>query len=207
MSYQRHNRIQAVTVIFWIGAILILGCVGVLFVRAWDYYALPRIDRPLSSDHETLRSSGRVGLVYAVTGLSLILFNLGYLVRRHWLHWHWLGPMKVWLGLHMLTGLAAVSIVTLHTALSFSSVIATVAFCALVVTVLSGVFGFALYTRVSYVVMADNEPDHSPGAVKRWIAQWRFFHRWLAITLVMMVIGHVIVAVRFGGLWLLGGHH
>jgi hypothetical protein len=37
------------------------------------------------------------------------------------------------------------------------------------------------------------------------VGAWRFFHRWLAIVLVLAIAAHVAIAVRFGGLWILGG--
>lgn len=40
---------------------------------------------------------------------------------------------------------------------------------------------------------------------RRLVGAWRFMHRWLAIILLAAVFFHVIVAVRYGGLWILGG--
>ncbi len=34
---------------------------------------------------------------------------------------------------------------------------------------------------------------------------WRFLHRWLAIVLLAAVIFHVLIAVKFGNLWIFGG--
>ena len=32
---------------------------------------------------------------------------------------------------------------------------------------------------------------------------WRFFHRWLALLMLILVIFHVAIAVQFGDLWVL----
>jgi hypothetical protein len=41
--------------------------------------------------------------------------------------------------------------------------------------------------------------------LRRLIGTWRFLHRWLAVMMFMAVFFHVLVAVRFGDLWILGG--
>jgi hypothetical protein len=39
------------------------------------------------------------------------------------------------------------------------------------------------------------------------ISSWRFFHRWLAVLMLCVVICHIVVAIRFGGLSIMGGGH
>ncbi len=41
--------------------------------------------------------------------------------------------------------------------------------------------------------------------LRNLLAAWRFFHRWLAIVMLMVVACHIGLAVRFGDLWILGG--
>ncbi len=43
------------------------------------------------------------------------------------------------------------------------------------------------------------------GEFRRLINSWRFLHRWLAIVLFVAIFFHVVVASRFGNLWILGG--
>jgi len=38
------------------------------------------------------------------------------------------------------------------------------------------------------------------------LGSWRFLHRWLAIVLLVLAAFHIFVAIRFGELWVLGGH-
>lgn len=37
------------------------------------------------------------------------------------------------------------------------------------------------------------------------ISSWRFFHRWLAVLMLCVVVCHILVALRFGGLSIMGG--
>lgn len=37
------------------------------------------------------------------------------------------------------------------------------------------------------------------------MGSWRFFHRWLAIVMLLVVVFHIVLAIEFGDLWLLGG--
>ena len=41
--------------------------------------------------------------------------------------------------------------------------------------------------------------------LRHLLASWRFFHRWLAIVMLVVVAFHIALAVRFGDLWILGG--
>jgi hypothetical protein len=41
--------------------------------------------------------------------------------------------------------------------------------------------------------------------LRNLIASWRFFHRWLAVLMFCVVIGHIVLAVQFGDLTVWGG--
>lgn len=43
------------------------------------------------------------------------------------------------------------------------------------------------------------------GELRRLVGAWRFLHRWLAVVLFVTLLFHVVVGMRFGGLWILGG--
>jgi hypothetical protein len=43
------------------------------------------------------------------------------------------------------------------------------------------------------------------GEFRRLVGAWRFLHRWLAVVLFVALLFHVVVGMRFGGLWILGG--
>ena len=33
------------------------------------------------------------------------------------------------------------------------------------------------------------------------MASWRYMHRWVALTMVLLVVAHVVTALRFGGIF------
>ena len=41
--------------------------------------------------------------------------------------------------------------------------------------------------------------------LRRLTASWRFLHVWFAVVMLMAASFHIVLAVRFGGLWILGG--
>jgi HEPN domain-containing protein len=41
--------------------------------------------------------------------------------------------------------------------------------------------------------------------LRQLMAIWRFFHRWLAISMIATALCHVAIALRFGNLWIFGG--
>lgn len=185
--------------------LLTLGALVACLVQNWDYYTLATSRRPFHPEYEVLRPSGRAGLVWGIGGTALILFNLSYLLRRHLIGWHWLGSLRTWLGLHMMTGLIAAVAAILHSTLTVSSPLAALAFWCLLLTAVTGLSGMIMYLRLSVTAegrgVQGGEPSPSTGSL---LQTWRFLHRWLAILLLMAVVLHIFVAVRFGDLWILG---
>jgi len=192
-------------------AILVLGllAVGALlacFIWKWDYYMVPQPRRPFHVDFNILRPSGRLGLIWGVVGAVLIAFNLSYLLRRFLIGWHWLGSLRHWLGLHMITGLIAAMAAILHSTLTVSSPLAALAFWCLQLTTITGLVGMIIYMRLSLSVEKRQIQGHKPSPkIKRLLQTWRFLHRWLAILLLTALILHIFVSVRFGDLWILKG--
>jgi hypothetical protein len=41
--------------------------------------------------------------------------------------------------------------------------------------------------------------------IRRLMAAWRFFHGWFVVILLSGILFHVAIAVKYGGLWILGG--
>jgi len=273
----------------WIaGSLVIFGYVLLLALH-WDYYGLPRVERPLHDAHNGLRSSGRVGLPIGIFALALFILNLGYLVRKRLIRWAFLGPLRTWMDIHVLTGLIGTGLVAFHSAMAPSSALGTLALFAMLITVLTGMVGRTIYIRVPRSlegrelefsqVQADLEAFrkqleragvqadwlhremprariHRTGLIGcflamavgdrqrrrdyrqlktqimgssrlrssarnvlpmakaycthwQWliryhelrslISSWRFFHRWLAVLMLCVVVCHVLVAVWFGG--------
>ena len=164
--------------------LVVLGALIACLIHGWDYYTLAASQRPFRPEYSVLRPSGRMGLVWGLVGAVLILFNLSYLVRRHLIGWHGLGSLRTWLGLHMMTGLTAAFAAILHSTLMVSSPLAALAFWCLLLTAMTGLSGIIIYFRLAFSVESRDIQGAEPSP---------------------SLILHIIVAVRFGGLWILGG--
>jgi hypothetical protein len=102
-----------VLLVLWVG----LALVG------WDFYGHDldaRLDHPA---YELLRPSGLVGHGYGIVGTALILSNLLYLARRRFARAQ-LGSMRLWLDIHVFSGLAGGALVLFHSAFQFRTGIA-----------------------------------------------------------------------------------
>jgi len=187
-------------------SLLALGALIACLVQGWDYYALASSQRPFHAAYSDLRPSGRMGLVWGVTSAALVVFNLSYLLRRRLIGWHWLGSLRTWLGLHMMTGLIAAVAAILHSTLTVSSPLAALAFWCLLLTAVTGLSGIIIYLRLSLSLEGHETRGMEPSpSLKSMLQTWRFFHRWLAILLLAAVVLHIVVGIRFGNLWILGG--
>jgi hypothetical protein len=276
-------------------AALTAGLLGGLLAWGWDYYALPLALRPLSPYHALLRPTGWLGLSLAVGGTFLLVLNLGYLVRREFIRTDWPGSLRVWMAVHVWTGLVGGGMIAIHSAFRPYSALGAIAGAALVMTVLTGLVGRYLYVRsprsaegrelsiedlqarldgMSHRLIVlgldvDRLHPEEPGSresaagalgnlmalitgncrwrrdyrriqrevltsprlarsageilpllkvlcrewqwlegyhqMRRLTASWRFLHLWCAVVMMMVAALHILVAVRFGDLWILRG--
>lgn len=121
--------------------------VAALAYRGWDFYQLS-LDARLDHEDFRLLSPGEIlGHGYGIVGTALIFTNLLYLVRRKLARWP-LGPMRVWLDLHVVTGLVGSILVVFHSAFQLRTPIATVTSVSLLIVVVTGVVGRYLYALV-----------------------------------------------------------
>ncbi|MBN2591477.1 MAG: hypothetical protein JXA96_16545 [Sedimentisphaerales bacterium] len=186
--------------------LLVFGALIACFILEWDYFMCPQSERPFHVDFNRLRPSGRMGLIWSITGTVLIFFNLSYLIRRYLIGWHWLGSLRYWLGFHMMTGLIASMAIILHSTLIFSSPLATLAFWCLQLTTITGLSGMIFYMHFSLSIEKRQIQGHEPSPkVKCLLQTFRFLHRWLAIFLITTLLLHILVSIKFGNLWILGG--
>ncbi len=134
--------------VLWTAASLAFVGFLVMWVWHWDYYSSAHLQRPFHEAHGMLRSSGKVGLPVGIWASALFVLNLGYLIRKRLIKIKIFGPLRMWMDLHVLTGLVAGGLVIFHSAMAPSSVLGTLAFLAMTLTVLTGVVGRAIYIRV-----------------------------------------------------------
>src|SRR5665647_678368 len=115
-----------------------------LAYRGWSFYRLCLEDRVEHTEFRTLRPSGLLGNGYGWIAAMLIVLNLSYLIRRRF-GGERLGSMRVWLDLHVFTGLTAASLVSFHSAFQLRTPIATISTASLAAVVLTGLLGRFLH--------------------------------------------------------------
>src|SRR3954470_998400 len=112
---------------------LLVAAAATLWLRGASFYRLDlhaRFDHP---EYRTLSPSGPLGHAYGFIATGLVLANLSYLLRRRFARWR-LGSMKLWLNLHVATGLLSGLFGLSHSALQLRNPIATVTMAALAIT-------------------------------------------------------------------------
>ena len=125
-------------------ALVVTATVVALGYRGWGFYQLSLSDRVEHPDFRTLRPSGVLGNGYGWVAALLIVLNLSYLIRRRF-GGASLGSMRVWLDLHVGTGLVAATLVSFHSAFQLRTPIATISTVSLALVVLTGLLGRFLY--------------------------------------------------------------
>lgn len=125
----------------WLSLCSLLGAVAAaLWLRGASFYRLDlhaRFDHP---EYRTLSPSGPLGHAYGFIATALVLANLSYLLRRRFARWR-VGSMRLWLNLHVATGLLSGLFGLSHSALQLRNPIATVTMAALAVTLSTGIVG------------------------------------------------------------------
>jgi dihydropyrimidine dehydrogenase (NAD+) subunit PreT len=129
-------------------ALLFLCLTALVALLAWrgaDFYRLDLESRIDHADFRRLSPGAPIGHGYGVFGTLLVLTNLLYLARRRFARWH-LGSMRLWLNIHVFTGLFGSVLVLFHSAFQLRSAIASLTAFALALVVLSGVVGRYFYS-------------------------------------------------------------
>lgn len=122
---------------------------AILSVAYWGfpYYRLSQADRAYSPLQPLFRPSGAVGLKLGFAGLALFLVLFLYPIRKLW---PWLGRMgktKNWLDFHVLVGITAPIVITLHSSFKMSGM-AGLAYWIMIAVALSGFAGRYLYAQI-----------------------------------------------------------
>jgi len=130
------------------GAVILgLAVVSAVVVYGWDYYLLGQTQRPFSPKHFQLRPSGTVGLKLGILGLCLFALVYLYPLRKHW---PWLarqGKTRHWLDYHIVLGLVAPAIISLHCAFKFQG-FAGMAYWTMIALTGSGIVGRYFYAQI-----------------------------------------------------------
>jgi hypothetical protein len=113
-----------------------------------EYYLLSIEDRPLSEFHNLLRPSGPFGLSCGLAAASLVLANLSYLLRR-FMPWQLIpGRMQAWMTSHVITGILALLLAILHSAMAPRHTVGGHALWALVFLIGTGAVGRYFYSFI-----------------------------------------------------------
>jgi len=113
-----------------------------------EYYGLPLAARGASPDHAWLRPSRGAGLAFGIGAVACIALNLLYLLRRS-PRWRFrVGSLRAWMTAHVATGVLALLLAILHSAMAPRNTVGGHAFLGLVVLVVTGAIGRYLYAFV-----------------------------------------------------------
>jgi hypothetical protein len=125
----------------WLGlGLLLVGVAAAVWIRGASFYLLSahaRFDHP---DYRVLSPGAPLGHGYGFFATGLVLANLSYLLRRRFARLR-VGSMRIWLNLHVATGLLAGLFGLSHSALQLRNPIATVTMVSLAVTLVTGIVG------------------------------------------------------------------
>jgi hypothetical protein len=112
-----------------------------------DYYMLDLGQRVLSHKHVVLRPSGSLGLKLGMLGASLFCCLYLYPIRKRSRWLQQFGKTKHWLDFHVLCGLSAPLIITLHSSFKLQG-LAGVAYWLMMAVMLSGIVGRYFYAQL-----------------------------------------------------------
>jgi hypothetical protein len=118
-----------------------------LFAYGFPYYRLDLAQRAASAYHAQLRPSGTIGLRLGMLGVALFIGLFLYPIRKRWPWLSRIGKTRNWLDFHVLLGVMAPLVVTLHASFKFGG-LAGVAYWIMIAVALSGFVGRYLYAQI-----------------------------------------------------------
>ena len=156
---------------------LILCTAGTFATLHAGYYLTSFQERPDHRSHDLLEPVGPLGLLFGFAATTLASLNLLYLVRRFRITRKLLRALRLGLDGHMLSGVTALLLALLHAGLEPRHAPG----------------GHALLVLAALV---------ASGATTRFLAgralrRWRAFHRFLAITMALLLTLHIVSAYRY----------
>ena len=166
--------------------VLALPCTALLWGMVhFDYYSARIGVRPSLALHESLRPFGHLGLICGASATCCVAFNLLYLLRRSHFGRRLGGSLGRWLSYHMTMGFTALVLATLHAGFTWKRSSGGHALLAMGILVCSGACGRFLFPALSKTKYGG------------WLVGWRFFHRWTAFTMVLLLALHVVTSLRY----------
>ncbi|HWE26324.1 MAG TPA: pyridine nucleotide-disulfide oxidoreductase, partial [Myxococcales bacterium] len=119
-----------------------------LTIKGWDYYTLSRIERLHSPLHANLRPAGAWGHGVGIVATAFMMLNFLYPVRKRSRAMSGVGSIRGWLDFHMFVGFMSPLVIAYHAAFQSNNQLATGTAAALLIVVLTGIFGRFIYGLV-----------------------------------------------------------
>jgi hypothetical protein len=116
-------------------------------ILGFDYYRLPIEQRLFHSRHQELKPSGLIGVRLGILGaISFVMIYL-YAIRKRWKWLGRIGKTKNWLNVHVVLGIAAPLVITLHSSFKMRG-LAGIAYWIMIAVMFSGIIGRYLYSQI-----------------------------------------------------------
>jgi thioredoxin reductase/NAD-dependent dihydropyrimidine dehydrogenase PreA subunit len=122
--------------------------IGWLAIHGWDYYLLSRTARLASPLHQSLRPAGRWGHGVGIVATAFMFLNFLYPVRKRSRALSGVGSIRAWLDFHVFVGFMSPMVIAFHSAFQSNNQLATGTAAALLIVVLTGIFGRFIYGLV-----------------------------------------------------------
>lgn len=135
---------RRVKVVLYVASLLVIAA---LLLDGLSYYTTPYALRPRHADYGALRPAGSRGLIYGITGSTMMVLMLLYSLRKRFhLVSRW-GMLRYWLDAHVYFGIFGPLLILLHTSFKVQGLVA-VSFWSMVGVAASGVFGRYVYQQI-----------------------------------------------------------
>ena len=139
-EWRHHARLYVV----WF---LMLGVIIAAAYFGFPYYRMGQLERAYSPLRPLFRPSGSVGLRLGIFGFGLFLLLFLYPIRKRWPWLNRIGKTKHWLDFHVMLGITAPIVITLHSSFKLGG-LAGVAYWIMMAVALSGFIGRYLFAQI-----------------------------------------------------------
>lgn len=131
----------------WTAVAALAGLILYVGWRGMAYYPLPLTERLHSPLHAALKPSGTIGLKLGLLGLAMFLVLFAYPIRKRSQRLSRIGKTKHWLEFHIVAGISAPLLITLHSSFKFAG-LAGLAYWIMIAVAVSGLIGRYLYAQI-----------------------------------------------------------
>jgi hypothetical protein len=129
--------------------VYLAGFAGIawLYLAGREFYETPLLLRARHPDFWRLKAGGSLGHALGIAGTAMMIAMLAYSLRKRVSLLRRLGPLRIWLDVHILLGVFGPLLVVLHSSFKVQGLVA-LSFWSMVVVATSGVLGRFLYMQI-----------------------------------------------------------